>query len=180
MKLHIKAKLISIHSKMKVMDEADNVVYTVASKALSITDKTYIKNAEGQEVAYIHSKVLTVHNTHFVEMADGLKFSVSEELFHITKDVLRLEELGWELRGDFFGHNYEIYDENGALLAQCHKKWVTLHDIYCIDIMDDSKADLLVAVFVVLGHIITDKRIVKAEAAGAVGAVAGAQKSKQD
>lgn len=40
----------------------------------------------------------------------------------------------------------------------CMKRiWVSMHDIYFIDIMDDSKADLVVAVCVTLRRIMQDR-----------------------
>ena len=40
MKLRIKAKILSVHEKMDVLDENDEVAYRVSRKAISVHDKT--------------------------------------------------------------------------------------------------------------------------------------------
>lgn len=155
MKLHIKAKVISVHSKMDILDEQDELAYKVQSKALSIHDKTYIRNRAGDEVAYIHAKAISIHSVHYVEMADGVNFEMSEELWHLTKDIINIPELGWQLRGDFTAHNYEMLDANGNVIATAHRKWFSLHGIYYLDVLEEDKAEVAVAVYVVLEHMIS-------------------------
>lgn len=154
MKLHIKAKIISLHGKMDVLDEQENLVYKIASKAVSIHDKTYIKDAEDRDVAYIHAKAVSIHNVHYVEMADGVNFEVKAELFHL-KDVINIEELGWQLRGNFMSHDFQIADSNERVIAQAHRKWLSMHGIYYLDIIDEEKADTIIAVYTILEHMIS-------------------------
>lgn len=87
-------------------------MYEVESKALSIKDKTYIKKADGADIAYIHAKMISLHNTYFAEMTNGKVFELNEELWHLTKDIIHIDEFGWQLEGDFLGHNYQnLVDE---------------------------------------------------------------------
>ena len=157
MNLHIKSKVFSMHNKMEVLDENDEVVYTVSSKAVSIHNKTCIKDRDGNEVANISRKVISIHEKHEIEMANGTNFELSTEIFHITKDVINVEELGWTLEGDFFHHNYQVLNSDGTQIATTHVKWMSMHNILYIDISDDSQADTLVALFVTLEHIIEDR-----------------------
>jgi acetyl-CoA carboxylase carboxyltransferase component len=59
--------------------------------------------------------VLTLHERHFVTMADGTYFELSNELWHLIKDITNIEGLGWQLRGNILGLNFELYDENGEV-----------------------------------------------------------------
>ena len=157
MKLHIKGKIISIHKKMEVLDENDNLAYQVSSKALSIHDKTYITDSQGNEIAYIHAKAISIHQVHYVEMNNGINFEIRLELGHPIHNVLDIIEFGWQIRGQFAAHDYEIADSNGNVLAAAHRKWFSAHGIYYLDIFDDSKSDMLLAAYIVLEHILSNQ-----------------------
>lgn len=166
MNLHMKSKVFSLHGKMDILDEEENIVYTVESKAISIHNKTYLQDSQGNEIAYIYRKPISLHETHFVEMNNGVNFELRTEWFHIVKDIINIEELGWSLRGDFFQHNYEILDENERVIASTHMKWFSIHKVYYIDIMDDSKIDTIVALDVALERIMQDRAAASASSAG--------------
>ncbi len=53
---------------------------------------------------------------------------------HIIKDVTNIVGLGWQLRGNILGLNFELYDENGEVIAVIAQKMFSIHDKYCIDI----------------------------------------------
>lgn len=155
--LHIKQKVLSLHGKMKVLDNDENEVYNVESKMISIHNKTYIHNVQGEQIAFISRKPISIHEVHDVEMSDGTKFQLRTEWFHVVQDVIDIEGLGWHLHGDFLQHNYEIWDETGKTVATTHMKWLSIHQISYIDILDESKQDIVVALFVALERIIDDR-----------------------
>lgn len=87
-------------------------------------------------------------------MASGLSFEISTELFHLTKDIIRIDSLGWELHGDITSHDYQIIDEaTHTILATVHRKFFSLHDVYEIEINDEQQRDVLMAAIIVLEHI---------------------------
>ena len=157
MELHIKSKLISIHDKMDILDEDENVVYKVASKALSIHDKTYIMDNKGNEIAYVHAKAISIHQVHYVEMASGESFEIRLKLGHPFHNQLAIEELGWLIQGKFSAHDYTILDENKTVLASAHCKWFSMHNIYYLDILDENKKELILAAYIVLEHILSNQ-----------------------
>lgn len=157
MKLHIKGKVISIHAKMDILDEQENLKYHVSSKALSIHDKTYMKDAEGKEIAYIHAKAISLHQVHYVEMANGVKFEIALELGHPLHNIIDIKEFGWQIVGEFMAHDYKIVDSAGQVLATAHRKWLSMHNMYYLDIIREDKMDVLVAAYVVLEHILANQ-----------------------
>ena len=127
------------------------------SKAISLHDKTDIYDARGQHVAHIEKKFFSLHERHFITMADGTAFQLSNELFHLIKDVSNLEGLGWQLQGNILGLNFELYDENGEIIAVIAQKLFSLHDKYCIDIYRPEYEKEVVAILVTLQHMIRDR-----------------------
>ena len=114
-------------------------------------------DAEGRQVAHIERKFWTLHERHFVTMADGSQFEISNELWHIVKDITNIEGLGWQLRGNIVGLNFELYDADGSIMAVIGQKMFSIHDKYCIDIYQKEHEETVVAILVALQHMMRDR-----------------------
>ncbi len=158
MKLKMKAKLASIHNKISITDEEGGLVYQVYSKVFSLHNVTYLTDGEGEEIAVITRKPVSMHDIHTIQLVDGTEIELRTELLHLTKDVLDIEALGWQLTGDLTQHDYQLRDDQGQLLAQTHRKWLSLHDTYEVDVVDEERMDLIVAVLVALDKIVGDRQ----------------------
>ena len=156
------SKVISIHHKIDITDAEGNIVYQASSKFPSIRDKTDITDAKGNPVAHIEKKILSLHERHYVNMADGKDFEVSNELFHLVKDITNLEGLGWQLRGNILGLNFELYDTDDTVIAVIAQKMISLHDKYCIDIYKPQYEKEVIAILITLQHIIKDREAASA------------------
>ena len=155
--LFTSTKVLTLHHRIDITDDQATVVYRAESKAISLHDKTDIFDAAGAKTAHIEKKIFTLHERHFVTMADGTAFELSNELLHIFKDVTNIEGLGWQLRGNILGLNFELYDENGEIIAVISQKMISLHDKYCIDIYKPTYEKIVVAILVALQHMIRDR-----------------------
>lgn len=151
------SKVFTLHHRIDITDDQERVVYRAETKFPSLHDKTDIADAEGRHIAHIESKVLTLHNRHFVTMADGTRFEISTELLHLIKDISNIEGLGWQLRGNIVGLNFELYDTDESIIAVIGQKMISLHDKYCIDIYRPELEDKVVAILITLQHIIKDR-----------------------
>ena len=150
-------KVFTLHHHIDITNSREEVVYEANTKFPSIHDKTDITDAEGRFVAHIERKLLTLHQRHFITMGDGTKFEISNELFHLVKDIMNIEGLGWQIRGNIAGLNFELYDEHGEIIAVIGQKMFSIHDKYCIDIYRTEYQDTIVAVLVTLQHMIKDR-----------------------
>ena len=155
--LFTSTKVISLHHHIEITDEAGQMVYQSNTKFFSIHDKTDITDAAGNQVAHIQKKIFTLHERHFITMADGTAFQLSNELFHIIKDVTNIEGLGWQLRGNILGLNFQLYDEAGRVIAVISQKMISLHDKYCVDLYMADAEQKVVAILITLQHMIKDR-----------------------
>jgi uncharacterized protein YxjI len=155
--LFTSTKVFTLRHKIDITDGAENVVYRAESKAISLRDKTDVYDAAGAHVAHIERKFFTIHQRHFVTMADGTAFELSNELFHLVKDVINVEGLGWQIRGNIFGLNFELYDAAGGVIAVIAQKMFSIHDKYCIDVYRPEYERIVVAILVTLQHMIRDR-----------------------
>ncbi len=151
------SKVFTLHKHIDITDAQERVVYEANTKFPSLHDKTDVNRADGSHVAHIERKILTLHQRHFITMADGTVFEVSTELLHLVKDINNIEGLGWQLRGNIIGLNFELYDVDDSVIAVIGQKAISIHDKYCIDIYRPEFEDKVVAILVTLQHMVKDR-----------------------
>jgi len=155
--LFTSTKVFSLHHHIDITDESGNVVYQAQSKMISLHDKTDVYRADGEFVAHIERKFFTLHERHYVTMSDGMRFELSNEIMHIIKDITNIVGLGWQLRGNLLGLNFELLDEEGRVIAVIGQKMFSIHDKYCIDIYQEEHEETVVAILVTLQHMMRDR-----------------------
>lgn len=155
--LFTSTKIFTLHHHIDVTDANECVVYQANSKVISIRDKTDITTAHGQHVAHIERKIFSFHEVHYITMADGFSFELSNELLHIYKDITNIKSLGWQLRGNIFALNFELYDRDGSIIAVIGQKMLSIHDKYCIDIYKREYEQIVIAILITLQHMIKDR-----------------------
>ena len=159
-------KIFSLSHHIDITDENEQVMYVSVSKVVSIHDKTDISDASGKHVAHIEAKVFSLHERHTITMADGTQFEMSNELLHIVRDITNIEGLGWQLRGNIVGLNFQLYDQNEKIIAVISQKLISMHDKYCMDIYQPEYETYVVAILVTLQHMMKDRA--NAEAAASI------------
>lgn len=155
--LFTSTKVLTLHHRIEITDGEDKVVYRAESKFPSLHDKTDLFDADGRLVAHVEKKFLSLHERHFITMADGTAFELSNELFRLVKDITNIEGLGWRLQGNILGLNFELYDENGGIIAVIAQKLFSMHDKYCVDIYRPEQEQTVVAILITLQHMIRDR-----------------------
>ena len=151
------SKVFSFHRHIDITDENGQIVYEANTKFPSLHDKTDVTDAQGQHVAHIERKLFTLHERHYVTMADGTAFEISNELFHLIKDITNIEGLGWQLRGNIAQLNFALYDRYDSVIAVISQKLISLHDKYCIDIYQPEHEHEIIAILVTLQHMVRDR-----------------------
>lgn len=164
--LFTSTKVFTLHHHIDITNEQEEIVYQANTKFPSLHDKTDITDASGKHIAHIERKFWTLHERHFITMADGTKFELSNELFHLIKDISNIEGLDWQLRGNIAGLNFELYDGQENIIAVIGQKMLSLHDKYCIDIYRPEEEDKIVAILVTLQHMMKDREAASAASSG--------------
>ena len=157
--LFTSSKVFSLHHKIDVTDENGILKYHAETKFPSLHDRTYISDAHGHLISYVYRKFFTLHERHFIEMESGLSFEMSTEWFHIIKDIMNIEGLAWQLRGNILGLNFQLYDQNGDVVALISQKMLSLHDKYCIDIYQPDYEEVVVTILITLQHMMNDREV---------------------
>ena len=156
--LYTALQLGNLNRRIDVTDEQDNVKYYTKSSVVAIKGKTDIMDADGNVIAHLEKRPVSLHEKHFITMADGRNFTLSNEIFHIIKDITNIEGLGWQLKGNIVGLNFNLLDEEGAPVATVGKKAVSIHDTYYIDMYQPKQEQIVVAIVIQLEKMLEARR----------------------
>lgn len=156
--LYTSAALADLHRKIDITDEEGNVKYYTKSSIVAIKGKTDIMDAEGNVIAHLEKRPISLHEKHFITMADGRNFTLSNELFHVVKDITNIEGLGWQLKGNIIGLNFNLLDEHGMPIATVGKKMISIHDKYWIGLYKPEYEREVVAIVIQLEKMIEARR----------------------
>lgn len=151
-------KVFTLHHHIDITDANENILYTSESNFPSLHDKTSIFDSTGNQIAYMERKLLSLHERRFVTMSDGISFELSNELFHLVKDITNINGLNWQLRGNIAALNFELYDNAGNIVAVIGQKMLSIHDKYCVDIYRPEYEKIIVAILIALQHMIADRQ----------------------
>ena len=156
--LYTALELGELHRRIDITDDQNNVKYYTKSSIVAITGKTDIMDAEGNVIAHLEKRPVSLHEKHFITMADGRKFTLSNEIFHVVKDITNIEGLGWQLQGNIIGLNFNLLDENSEPVATVVKKAVSIHDKYQIGIYKPEHEQVVVAIVIQLEKMLEARR----------------------
>lgn len=135
--LYIAQKLFSLWGKYTVENEAGQVVFTVQGEP-SLTRRQIVYNEAGQKVGELHKVLLTFLSRFEIDI-DGRPVGTIQQKFGF-RPRLELEYFGWQVQGDIWGWNYDVYDRQGRCIAQIRKELWHLSDHYAIHYDDQTEA----------------------------------------
>jgi len=144
MKLYLKQKVFSWRDRFYAKDEYGNDRYYIEGEIFSWGKKLHIYDINGNEVAFIRQKVLSWLPRYYVEINGSTVCSIVKE-FSLFRPRYRLEGIPWRVEGDFWAHDYSLYDSQ-RIIMQLSKKWFSWGDSYELYIMDPSNELLCLCV----------------------------------
>lgn len=156
--LYTEMNLHATHQRIDIKDEQGQLLYWTKSAVIAIKGKTEIFDAAENVVANLEKKIVSLHEKHFITMADGRQFTLSNEIFHLFKDVTNIVELGWQLKGNIIGLNFTLLDQNGEPVAVIGHKMVSLHNRYSIDLYQPQQEQVVVAIVIALQKMIAARQ----------------------
>lgn len=148
MKLYLKQKAFSWRNKFFVYDENGNDKYYVEGELFSLEKKLHIYDLQGNELRLIYQKVMSFLPKYYISK-NGEDAALVVKNFTFFSQSYSVENFGWEVKGNFTAHEYEISSGSGAV-ATVSKHWFTFGDSYEIDIADGvNEVDALAVVLII-------------------------------
>lgn len=156
MQLYMKQKVFSWNDKFSIQNSYGEDKYFVEGKLISIGKKLRIYDTASNELAFVNQKVVSFMPKFSVEM-NGEEVAVIKKKFTLLKPKYIIEGPGWEVEGDFFGHDYTITD-GGKPVVAIHKKWMAWGDTFELDIADEHQEVLAMAVVLAIDAVMDNQQ----------------------
>ncbi len=146
MKLLFKQRMFSWFDSYDIYDERGNVLFTVKGQ-LSWGHCLKVYDAHGNEIGTVKERVLTFLPQFEIYHGNQCVGTIRKEFtFFVPK--FTIDYKGWEVDGELFEWDYQIYDGARKRVAEVSKQLFNWTDTYVIDVYDP--ADVVDALMLVL------------------------------
>ena len=136
MYLYIKQKAFSWRDRFAVKDAQGADRWYAQGELFSWGRKLHVYDARGNEAAFLRQRMWTFfQQKYFIELTGraGPPLELVREFG--LKRRYYLEGLPWRMTGDFWAHEYTLY-EGSSVVMHISKEWFTWGDSYRLDIAD--------------------------------------------
>ena len=148
MELYIKQRVFTWGDRFSVYDALEREQFYVEGEVFSFGKKLHLYDLNGQELAYIQQKVWSFLPKFHI-FRDGSEIAEVVREIALFQQWYTVHGLGWEVEGDFSGHEYTIRNGDQPV-AFVSKKWFTWGDTYQIVIQPGADAVAALAVVLVI------------------------------
>lgn len=150
MKLYIKQKVFTLGESFTVTDEHENAVFYVEGSFFRIPKAFTIYDVQQQEVATIERQLLRLFSHYDIQAINHQLITLQRE-FSFFRQSFRLEGIPWNLRGDFWHHNYEVVYGDRIIMSM-EKHWFTWGDSYELNVLHDEDAILALCIAICVDY----------------------------
>lgn len=148
MTLYIRQRAFSWRDSFSVYDADGNELYFVEGELFTWGKRLHVYDTSGNELAFVQQKLFSFFPRYYIYRSGVETAEVVKEPAFLRQQYA-VNGLGWTVCGDFWAHEYEIFDDVGSL-AQISKAWFTLGDAYELRIADGFDAIAALAVVLVV------------------------------
>lgn len=133
MKLMIKQRVLTWADTYDIYDEWGNKRYFVKAEAFKIGHNIHVYDVYNNEIALIEERFFSITPTYEIEVK-GEKVGRIEKKFKMfdVKPEYDVKFNDWHVQGDFLGWNYEVYQEENAVI-KIKKELLHWGDTYVVD-----------------------------------------------
>lgn len=150
MKFYMKQRLFSIRQSFDIFDASENPIFHVEGKLLSFgRQQTLFDVKTGEALVEIKQKLLRLMPTMEINYQGKTVATIKQEITFFKPRYV-VPELGWTVQGDFLAHDYDIFDQQGKVVASINKKFLAWSDTFEFDIQQDD-VPFIIVVGVILG-----------------------------
>lgn len=150
----IEMKLAALRDTYGIKDKNGNLLGYVKKQVISWGPKFWFEGTDGTRHGEIHGKLLTIRPTFEIyDSYNQLKGVVKKKMMKFLGSEWWMENpLGLEVmraKGNVMKHDYQLLTPDGKTLAQVHKKWASIRDSYCIDVLQPDYDRLLILSYII-------------------------------
>ena len=144
MLFYLKEEFLSF-DHFDIWDENENLVYSADREFFNFGKKLIVRDASGQQVAAVQHMPFSLPCTYALTIG-AREYDLTRNFAFFSRSY-SLDELGWEIEGDFMSLEYEI-TKNGSRVATISRAFLTLGNRYALEVADPR--DALIALYTIL------------------------------
>lgn len=152
MKYFVKQKIFTLGEEFEIYDENGIVRYRVEGAIFSFGEMFKMYDKDGNLLYQLNQELFSLMPKFNLIKDDNIVASMNKK-FTFVKSEYDIEQLGWKVKGDFWSHDFQIYDGSNVI-ATIKKEWFTLGDCYEFDILDTKNVELVLAVILMIDEVI--------------------------
>lgn len=158
MRFHIREKVMSFHGVYNIFDDSETFCYYLKQKMVSLTNQAGFYDAQDRELAHISRKLPSMHAVHYLEMANGETAEIGKKNLVQLHDNYEIEGFGWTIQGGVLGHDFQVLDGSGRVIAEAKRAWISIGDVVAVDILDETQKEKVLAVLLIILLIHRDRK----------------------
>lgn len=138
MKLLIKQKFFSFFGAYDVFSEDEETIYRVEGE-FALGKKLNVYSPAGELLGYIQRELFTFLPKFSIYIGNEYRGEIVKE-FSLFTPSFSIDYLGWQVSGELFEWDYDVFDAAGNAVAHISKELFNFTDTYCIDVNDPQDA----------------------------------------
>lgn len=156
MRLFIKQQVFSLNDKFSVKDENQVDRFYVEGEFMTVGKKLRVYTSNHEEVIYIEQQLWKWFPEYNLFNGEEKLATIKKEPSLFNNNYI-IEGPDWEIEGSITAHDYMIKNQ-GTVIADINKKFLSWGDTYEIIIHDDSQLHLLLGIVIVIDCVISVSR----------------------
>lgn len=141
MKYYFKENFRFLYADGTLYDSRNNPVYTYENQTLFFPQIDLYRY--GEKVGHVKKNFTFFLNRYDIVLRNNVVDSLQQQ-FTLFRQELKLERLGWTVRGDFLALSYEIYDANDNVICVVDQELFHFTRHYCVNVLDESQELLII------------------------------------
>lgn len=155
--LLMQQKLFSLKGEFSIMNEHDQIEYTVAGSFWRIPKYFEIYDKQNQIIARLTHRVWQLLPKFSLEI-NGFPESIEiAKRFSILKPKYDIAGLGITVSGNFWDMNFAI-QKDGFEIGRVDQRWLAMSSTYDINIEDEQYETLVIALVVAIDYVKAQER----------------------
>ena len=138
MKLYLKQKVFSLRGDFNIYDQLETPIYRVEGTLMSFGRQLRLYDVQsGEELAFVKQQVFSLLPKMNVFYQDEPIATITKK-FTFLKPTYEISEIGWSIEGDFWAHDYTVYNGSGQVVADINKKVFSWSDTFEVNIVQEE------------------------------------------
>jgi uncharacterized protein YxjI len=151
----IRQKIIAITDNFTIYTPDGTDAFYVKGRLLSIGDRLTLRAAQGSDRMVIKEKILRIRPTYQITRDNKVLATINKRLLTVVRDRFKVtvkDGPDLEIVGNILAHDYRFLRQ-GKEVAHVSKRWISLTDLYGVQVNDDEDTLLFLACAIVIDMI---------------------------